>query len=273
MIVFMSAEINQELKKDIIEILEQTLLVEDDVEENQSLPRRFRMYENCSGSAQFMKSQYENMKKKWPLEKNVIVVDLRQELHFFLGDRPVSFFNQYFVYNVGRDNIDELEKEISCSYFPTHYYRFMEKQKKRLQYFSILNKTPLMRECEVVDTGYKRFYVTDRRFPTPDVLDDFLLWVKQLPPDTWLHFHCRGGKGRTTTFMMLYDIWKTKASLPFAIYLKRQIDLGGTNLAFLKRKNEYLAFHTGQRFKMLRKFYQYIKTGSTKRWSEFVKSL
>lgn len=26
--------------------------------------------------------------------------------------------------------------------------------------------------------------------------------------DTWFHFHCGGGKGRTGTFMMLYDRMK-----------------------------------------------------------------
>ena len=118
---------------------------------------------------------------------------------------------------------------------------------------------------------YKRFYVTDRRFAEPEVLDEFLKWICALPENTWIHFHCRGGKGRTTTFMMIYDIWKTKASLPFETYLKRQTKIGGTDLAFTDRKQEYLKIHATKRFEMLKRFYDYVKINSGKTWSEFLK--
>ena len=38
------------------------------------------------------------------------------------------------------------------------------------------------------------------------MVDRFVAFVKGLKTDTWLHFHCHGGDGRTTTFLTLYDM-------------------------------------------------------------------
>lgn len=260
-----------EMVPEVKDILDQTLLVGDLMGEEKPLPRRFRILEKCcSGSAQFSKKQYFNMKKKWPVGKKVIVVDLRQECHFFLANQPVAFFNLYFTYNIGRSNIEDIEKQIALYYYPSHYYKFIDKEKMHIQYSPIAKKTSLEREVEVIDVDYKRFPVTDRCFAEPAVIDEFLMWIRQLPEDVWLHFHCRGGKGRTTTFMMMYDIWKTKAVLPFAEYLERQTLIGGTDLSFIKRKNEYLESSSLKRFEMLQKFYDYVRGEEKGCWSEFI---
>jgi hypothetical protein len=36
-------------------------------------------------------------------------------------------------------------------------------------------------------------------------MDDFIAFARNLPADTWLHFHCQAGKGRTTLFLVVYD--------------------------------------------------------------------
>ena len=41
-----------------------------------------------------------------------------------------------------------------------------------------------------------------------DMINYFLDFVKNQPKDSWLHFHCKEGIGRTTTFMIMYDIIK-----------------------------------------------------------------
>ena len=55
--------------------------------------------------------------------------------------------------------------------------------------------------------GYSRFASTDHTWPEPAEVDAFLQWQKNLPADAWLHFHCQAGKGRTTAYMIMRDIW------------------------------------------------------------------
>lgn len=43
---------------------------------------------------------------------------------------------------------------------------------------------------------------------SPENIDEFIKLYKSLPKDAWLHFHCEAGKGRTTTFLAMYDMMK-----------------------------------------------------------------
>lgn len=67
----------------------------------------------------------------------------------------------------------------------------------------------VMLERELVESEgftYLRIPCTDHTCPMPDRIDAFIDFVKSVDPEnTWFHFHCVGGKGRTGTFMMLYD--------------------------------------------------------------------
>ena len=53
--------------------------------------------------------------------------------------------------------------------------------------------------------GYCRFPTTDHVRPRDTEVDAFVAFASTLPTDTWLHFHCRGGDGRTTTFLVMHD--------------------------------------------------------------------
>jgi len=85
--------------------------------------------------------------------------------------------------------------------------------------------------------NYKRFYATDHCFPSDVIVDEFIDFVSQLPKDAWLHFHCRAGKGRTTTFMGLYDILKNGKNVPLYDIVIRQNLLGGVDLRAVNIKN------------------------------------
>src|SRR5262249_320118 len=53
--------------------------------------------------------------------------------------------------------------------------------------------------------------VTDH-FPPFQMLEPFITLFTQIDPaKDWVHFHCHGGDGRTTTFLALYDMayWAT----------------------------------------------------------------
>jgi hypothetical protein len=52
--------------------------------------------------------------------------------------------------------------------------------------------------------------VTDHCAPSHEALSKLMSFVSGVRPNDWVHFHCHGGDGRTSTFLALYDIicWK-----------------------------------------------------------------
>jgi hypothetical protein len=53
---------------------------------------------------------------------------------------------------------------------------------------------------------YVRLPVTDHCKPGGDVLLQFIKLCDSLSSGDWLHCHCHGGDGRTTTFLALFDM-------------------------------------------------------------------
>ncbi len=95
--------------------------------------------------------------------------------------------------------------------------------------------------------GYKRFSVTDMEWPAPDVIDDFVGFYRSLPKNHgWLFFHCQAGQGRTTTFMVLYELLES-SSMTADEAIARQHSLGGADLS------------TGPRYQGLQLFARYVK--------------
>jgi len=67
-------------------------------------------------------------------------------------------------------------------------------------------------EYENTAVEYLRIPVTDHCAPGDDALEKLcrLREKARQDPKSWVHFHCHGGDGRTTTFLALYDVlcWK-----------------------------------------------------------------
>jgi hypothetical protein len=78
---------------------------------------------------------------------------------------------------------------------------------------------------------YVRIPVTDHCAPSDVALAAFReLASSSEPKSSWLHFHCHGGDGRTTTFLALYDMvcWKRWSTDPFPdldVFVRRQSEL------------------------------------------------
>jgi len=65
--------------------------------------------------------------------------------------------------------------------------------------------------------SYRRIPVTDHCAPSDAALEESLeLWAQaDKDPRSWVHFHCHGGDGRTTTFLALFDmLWWKKSTAP-----------------------------------------------------------
>ncbi len=55
---------------------------------------------------------------------------------------------------------------------------------------------------------YIKFFNERRKPPSGDIVDDIIKLVESLGEDDWIHFHCLGGKGRTTVALTMVDILK-----------------------------------------------------------------
>jgi len=74
-----------------------------------------------------------------------------------------------------------------------------------------------------------RFPVVDRGYPNAIEVNEFVDFVKRLPQDAWLHFHCAGGQGRTTLFLCVLEMMLNPAKTSTEIMRQQEI-LGGVNL-------------------------------------------
>ena len=83
-------------------------------------------------------------------------------------------------------------------------------------------------ELEDTTVEYVRIPVTDHCAPSDAAIDVLcgLREAARTDPTSWVHFHCHGGDGRTTTFLALYDMlcWSESADpLPSAeTFARRQ---------------------------------------------------
>ena len=197
------------------------------------LPMRLRDIPtlNISGSAQFTKDQLLNLKNS--INKyNICIVDLRQESHGMINDLAISFLNPYKDLNNGFTTEQTIKAENSLLNKikignTIQLYKHTGIFIKDITVDFISNESQLVTEA---DMQYKRFAVKDNSAPTPDIVDEFVEFIKNKPDDIHLHFHCAAGKGRTTSFMVMYQAMKNNSNLTLEQLLSYQYNIGGVNL-------------------------------------------
>ena len=228
----------------------QTLVVRDSTSKT-GLPDRFRDIPNLnfSGSAQFTSEQVENLKNAIN-KPNICIVDLRQESHGLLNDLAISYHNFYKLVNNGFDSVETTEKEISELNKIKINSQVNIFHKNGKLYKCVEAESVCTEENAVIDCGmqYKRYAVRDGGVPTPETVDDFVNFIKNKPDDLHLHFHCHAGEGRTTTFMVLYQIMNNQNNLTLDQILSYQYNIGGVVLT-----------NDGYRLDFLESFYEYIQ--------------
>lgn len=197
------------------------------------LPMRLRDIPtlNISGSAQFTKDQLLNLKNSINKD-NICIVDLRQESHGMINDLAISFLNPYKDLNNGFTTEQTIKAENSLLNKikignTIQLYKHTGIFIKDITVDFISNEFQLVTEA---DMQYKRFAVKDNSAPTPDIVDEFVEFIKNKPDDIHLHFHCAAGKGRTTSFMVMYQAMKNNSNLTLEQLLSYQYNIGGVNL-------------------------------------------
>lgn len=241
----------------------------DTIKEDDDLPNLTGFSSlNESGSAQFTTKNIGIMKKAIG-NMPIFVMDLREESHGFINHFAVSW--------LGEDGKNKANKGLTKE-------QVLKDENKKLQSINlnqpitIKNKeiipTEVQSEKELVEKNkmfYVRIPVTDNERPRDEMVDYFIKLVKKLPKNAWAHFHCKAGIGRTTTFMVMYDIMKNGKDVNLEDIMERQVLIGGKNLF----KPSYRpGSYSSERAEFIKHFYEYVKEnrdGFDTSWSQWIK--
>jgi len=121
---------------------------------------------------------------------------------------------------------------------------------------------------------YRNIQIDSKALTTDKAVDEYVAFVDSLTPDTWVHFHCRLGKGRTSMMLVMFDTMQNAPQVPLKDIIKRQRILGSENLAntISKKGGTYTSETLTNRKKFIENFYEFIcqrKAGGIQRWSEW----
>ena len=236
---------------------------------------------SASGSGQFSASQLNAILPK--MKSPIWIIDLRQESHGFTNHRPVSWYgyenranenlSAYEIKNIEADLLSSLQDKNEVN-----IYTILKKNSGHIidAHDETIHPEEVQSEEQLVNTlglNYKRFYVQDRHPPSNEIVDEFINFVNQLPSNAWLHFHCRAGSGRTTTFLVMYDIIRNAHHVSIDEIIMRHAALGPKNLAKLPPQEPYWRYLAAkERIEFVYRFYDYytqFDSNPTLSWSEW----
>lgn len=214
-------------------------------------------------------------------DAQIFIVDLRQESHGFVNTLPVSWYIEKNRANADKNlsqiEADEVERLNNLRGIETTFEPLGNEDKNIYRPITLVPRfmTTERALCEKLGIGYRRIAAADMQFPAPEAVDDFINFVAQLPENAWLHFHCQAGHGRTTTFLVMYDILKNP-DVTFEEICKRQYLLGGTNLLLEPQGDDWYSKMACDRANKIRLFYEFVQETRAEenglQWSEWLKS-
>jgi len=238
---------------------------------------------HAAGSGVFSAAEFKQALAR--LGGPVTVFDLRQESHVFVNGAPISWYATNDWANVGRSHDEVIRDEGSRSAGIEPGGKLTLCDVNTIK--SPANATPPIDVVvenasteqaivEAMQVNYVRLTVTDHVRPTDAEVDRFVEAVRALPADGWVYFHCRAGKGRTTTFLALYDMLSNARRVSVEDIAHRQ-ELLGDDLDVLQPSpsGSWKAPYTDERIAFVRAFYEYARAnprGRPQLWSEWLRS-
>lgn len=169
---------------------------------------------NVSASAQFSEKQFRELAetlREVAGDKEIIIVDLREEPHYFLNGISISWFSLHNWANLGvaHEDVEPAEDELFKALIGKTVTAYVEDDEMKQDEEITMTVETAVSEKELVESEgftYYRLPVTDHTFPSADEIDVFIEYLRGFDPEnTWLHFHCHAGKGRTGVYVTLTD--------------------------------------------------------------------
>jgi hypothetical protein len=261
-----------------------------DSEATSDSPRNYRRFASQSGSGEFTAQGLAAILRA-AAPRPVTIFDLRQESHGYVNGLPATVYAKRDWANVGvtTPDVPAVEaRDLSAvaqagqvSYLNTKMEKAGVKSSPfRLPVEQVQNEAQLVAQAaaglpEAQRPRYERIGVTDHLRPSDADLDRFIAAVRAMPPDGWAHFHCRAGKGRTTTFMALYDMLQNANTVSFEEIIRRQADAahGFDLLAERGNPESWKQPYAEDRANLLKAFYPYAQNfaaGGRASWSEWL---
>ena len=135
----------------------------------------------------------------------------------------------------------------------------------------------LMTEKELVESEgfhYIRIPVIAHSWPKPEQIDEFIDFVKSHDMDnTWMHFHCHAGSGRTGAYMVIYDKMKNP-EVPIEDICVRQSMLGSSYMLQTDPSDDYKIPLYKEKAERVVQFGQYVEENAADNypitWSEWL---
>jgi protein-tyrosine phosphatase len=205
--------------------------------------------------------------------KHFTVIDLRQESHGFLNGNAISWYGPQDAANAGKSS-EQIEEEQAKlledlgAQENADVYQVLKKssagiiEKSKLIEFAVHRVGSEKELVQKYHLRYHRIYVQDFHAPNAIEVDRFIRVVKELPKNEWIYFHCHAGVGRTTTFMVMYDMLRNAKHYSFDAILARQRALGGKDLTVLPASKSFKYQAAGERLAFLKAFYFYTRNNT-----------
>jgi predicted protein tyrosine phosphatase len=226
---------------------------------------------NISGSSQFSEKALQTIIQQLGNPKPIYIIDLRQESHGFLNGLAVSWYARRDWGNINltleevqREEKKLLQQVLKEKVVALHHIIKKDSRGDQLPETRITSLTvkQAATEQQLTDKyglSYLRLGVTDHLRPSDETVDRFIAFVRDLPKGRWLHIHCAAGVGRTTTFMVMYDMMVNAKQVSFDDIIKRQWLLGGLNLKRVADKSSWKYSYSVERLQFLESFYEYCR--------------
>lgn len=241
-----------------------------DSRNNGHKPLHYRKNEalRTSGSATFSPAALRDVARPVKKERALLYVfDLRQESHGLVNDKPVTWHSDRDWANADLNHDEAVRRE----------RRLLADLRVGDKIGNVEIKSIETEESMIRSGGahYIRLTVTDHVRPVDSEVDRFIEQVRALPENAWVHFHCRSGKGRTTTFMALYDMLRNAKNVSFDEIIRRNVELSDDHVVMAEVPPEdWKYIYRKEHAEFVREFYNYAKAhpdGADELWSQWVR--
>lgn len=228
-----------------------------------------------------LKTLYAELHEQAP-DAKIFMIDLRQETHGYVNSVPVSLHVEHNAINAGKTTAeverDERQQLKNLRGNETTFVPMGNADTKILKPVTLVPRfiSTERDAAEQIGFSYVRFAAADMQFPAPEIVDEFIAFVAGLRENSWLHFHCHAGHGRTTSFLVMYDIM-SNPDVSLAEICKRQYLLGGSNLLLEPEGDDWYSRMSRDRAKKIRLFYDFVQGTRSEQiglqWSEWLKEI